>query len=75
MRTVHVDASYPQRQYFSFYDYEYYLDVNKQSALMPDTKPLVEGLQESYEWYCEHEDLVNKKPLMKYIDVTVQPSN
>lgn len=68
LRTVHVDASYPQRQYFSFYDYEYYLDVNKQSALMPDTKPLVEGLQESYEWYCEHEDLVNKKPLMKYID-------
>lgn len=68
LRTVHVDASYSQRQYFSFYDYEYYLDVNKQSALMPDTKPLVEGLQESYEWYCEHEDLVNKKPLMKYID-------
>jgi len=68
LRTVHVDASYPQRQYFSFHDYDYYLDVTKQRALMSDTKPLLEGLQESYEWYREHEDLVNKKPLMKYID-------
>lgn len=68
LRTVHVDASYPQRQYFSFHDYEYYLDVTKQSTLMPDTKPLLEGLQESYKWYREHENLVNKKPLRKYID-------
>ena len=68
LRTVHVDASHPQRQYFSFHDYDYYLDVTKQRALMPETKPLLEGLQESYDWYCEHEDLVNKKPLMKYID-------
>ena len=35
---------------------------------MPDTKPLLEGLQESFEWYCEHEELVNKKPFIKYID-------
>ena len=68
LRTVNVDASRPQRQYFSFYDYEYYLDVTKQNSLMPDIKPLLEGLQESYEWYREHENLVNKKPLMKYID-------
>lgn len=68
LRTVNVDASRPQRQYFSFYDYEYYLDVTKQEALMSDTKSLFEGLQESFEWYREHEDLVIKKPLMKYID-------
>jgi len=42
--------------------------VTKQRALMPETKPLLEGLQESYEWYRENENLVNKKPLMKYID-------
>ena len=35
---------------------------------MPDIKPLYEGLQESFEWYREHEDLVIKKPLIKYID-------
>lgn len=68
LRTVNVDASHPQRQYFSFYDYDYYLDVTKQKALMPDTKPLFEGLQESFEWYRKHEDLVIKKPLIKYID-------
>lgn len=68
LRTVSVDASHPQRQYFSFYDYEYYLDVTKQQALMPDTKSLFEGLQESFEWYRKHEDLVIKKPLIKYID-------
>ena len=68
LRTVNVDASHPQRQYFSFYDYDYYLDVTKQQALMPDIKPLYEGLQESFEWYREHEDLVIKKPLIKYID-------
>lgn len=68
LRTVNVDASYPQRQYFSFYDYDYYLDVTKQEALMPDTKSLFEGLQESFEWYRKHEDLVIKKPFIKYID-------
>ena len=68
LRTVNVDASYPQRQYFSFHDYDYYLDVEKQHALMPETKPLLEGLRESFEWYCKNEELVNKKPLIKYID-------
>lgn len=68
LHTVNVDASHPQRAYFSFYDYEYYLDVTKQEALMPETKSLYEGLQESYEWYREHEDAVNKKPLLEYID-------
>lgn len=68
LRTVNVDAGYPQRQYFSFHDYDYYLDVSKQRGLMMNTKPLLEGLRESYEWYRKNENLVNKKPLMKYID-------
>lgn len=66
--TVSVDASQPQRQYFCFHDYEYYLDVTKQMELMSETKPLFEGLQESFAWYREHSELVNKKPLMEYID-------
>lgn len=68
LRTINVDGSHPQRAYFSFYDYEYCLDVSKQEALMSETKPLYEGLQESYAWYRQHEDAVNKKPLFEYID-------
>lgn len=71
LHTISVDARHPQRQYFSFYDYEYYLDVAKQEALMPDTKSLFEGLQESYAWYREHSELVNKKPLLNYIDMEI----
>jgi len=66
--TVNVDESHLQRQYFCFHDYEYYLDVSKQDALMWETKPLLDGLRESFEWYGKHQELVNKKPLMKYID-------
>ena len=57
-----------QRDYFSFYDYAYQLDISKQKALMPEAKTLREGLRESYEWYRNHTDKVNKKPYMEYID-------
>lgn len=68
LKVINVDSSHAQRSYFPFYDYEYYLDVSKQTELMPDTKPLYDGLRESWQWYCEHSDLVNKKPFFKYID-------
>lgn len=57
-----------QRNYFSFYDYEYYLDVSKQYELMPDVKPLQEGLKEAFDWYVHNSDKVNKKPYLDYID-------
>lgn len=57
-----------QRNYFSFYDYEYYLDVSKQQELMKETKPLSEGLKEAYLWYKENKDKVSAKEYMKYID-------
>lgn len=65
---VNVYGDTEQRLYFSFYDYEYYLDVTKQYELMPQTKALEEGLREAFEWYVAHEDEVNKKPMMEYID-------
>ncbi|MBP3458248.1 MAG: NAD-dependent epimerase/dehydratase family protein [Lachnospiraceae bacterium] len=68
LKIKNVDGSYPQRSYFSFHDYEYRLDVSRQKELMPDTKPLADGLKESYEWYCGHLDFVNKKPYLDYID-------
>lgn len=57
-----------QRNFFSFYDYEYFLDVNKQYELMPETKPLIEGLQESFEWYICNKEKVIKKPFIEFID-------
>lgn len=65
---VNVYDDIEQRNYFSFYNYEYYLDVSKQVELMPETKPLDEGLKEAFEWYKDNTDKVNKKPLFDYID-------
>ncbi len=57
-----------QRLYFSFYDYEYALDVSAQKSLIPQTIPLEEGLRDSFEWYAQNRDKVNIKPLMEFID-------
>ncbi len=65
---VNVYEKIEQRNYFSFYDYEYYLDVQKQQEIYPDTIPLEEGLKESAEWYLSNEDAVNKKAYLSYID-------
>lgn len=57
-----------QRQYFPFYNYEYMLDVSRQMALLPEVTPLDEGLREALAWYTQHSALINKKPLLEYID-------
>lgn len=59
---------HPQRSFFCFHDYDYYLDVAKQTALMPDVKPLAEGLQESYQWFFQNQDSITRKPYWEYID-------
>lgn len=65
---INVYEDIEQRNYFSFYNYEYYLDVSRQYDLMPDVKPLKEGLKEAYEWYRNNKDKVSKKPFVEYID-------
>ncbi|MBQ6152299.1 MAG: NAD-dependent epimerase/dehydratase family protein [Ruminococcus sp.] len=66
---VYVDKSVPQRDYFCFYDYEYALDISKQSELMPDTVPLEKGLKEEFEWYIHNpKSVYYRKPYMEYID-------
>lgn len=66
---VSVGKEIPQRDYFCFYDYEYVLDVSKQTELMPDTFPLEQGLKEEFEWYRDYPDSIyNRKPYMEYID-------
>ena len=65
---VNVYDDIEQRNYFSFYNYEYYLDVQKQQEIYPDTISLEEGLKEAAEWYIRNESAVNKKPFLDYID-------
>ncbi|WMJ86024.1 NAD-dependent epimerase/dehydratase family protein [Anaerocolumna sp. MB42-C2] len=65
---MNVTAEHDQRNYFSFNNYEYKLDVTKQNKWMPETKPLKEGLVEAYSWYIDHCGEVNHKPYLKYID-------
>lgn len=64
----YVDGSVPQRSYFPFYDYDYTLDVTKQSELMPDTTDLYEGLCQSYERYKTGKDKIVRKPLLDFIE-------
>lgn len=68
LRTIYLDESHPQRSFFPFYDYAYELDVSAQTNLMPTTKPLKEGLRESYEWYMSHQNEVKKKPFFEYLE-------
>ena len=64
---VSVAADILQRSYFCFHDYDYYLDVSKQYALMPDGKPLEEGIGESFYWYTQNENKVGKRPYLSFI--------
>jgi len=70
-KTVSV-TGHPQRSFFPFHDYDYCLDISKQMTLMPDTKPLEAGLQESYAGFREHREEVNRKPLLEYIDKNIR---
>ncbi len=65
---VNVSENIEQRNYFSFYDYEYYLEVQKQQEIYLDTIPLETGLKEACEWYLANEDSVNRKAYFEYID-------
>lgn len=72
---VTVEGEIEQRNYFSFYDYEYRLDVSAQHKRMPDTKPMLEGLKESFEWYKNNTEKVNKKPYLDYIDKNLRQTD
>lgn len=65
---VNVYEDIEQRNYFSFYGYEYVLDVEKQYELLQDVTALEEGLQRAFDWYIGHQDEVWKRPYMEYIE-------
>lgn len=72
---VEVYQDINQRKYFSFYDYEYQLDVSRQGELISDTIPLEEGLKESWLWYRGHRDEVDRKGYIEYIDRSLAGQN
>lgn len=65
---AYVDKNIEQRNYFCFYNYEYYLDVQKQKQILPNTIPLAEGLQDAADRYSESNSEISKKDYIKYID-------
>lgn len=63
-----VEPNNEQRNFFPFYNYEYFLDVTKMLSLMPETKPLEVGLKQSYEWFEDNRGEVRRKPYFDYIE-------
>lgn len=68
LEIIHVYHHDRQRDYFSFHDYEYVLDIEKQKELLSTTKDLEEGLKESFDWYINHKDDVVRKQYIEFID-------
>lgn len=68
LEKVYVKNHENQRDYFSFYDYEYALDVTKQKQLLSEEKSLFEGLKESYEWYRSNSKDVLRKDYIQFIE-------
>lgn len=75
LHTVQVQNHPNQRDYFSFYAYEYRLDVTRQAALLPRTVDLQEGLCQSLAWYKAHPDGVARKPYLQFIDEHFAPDS
>ena len=67
LEKVYITNHNNQRDYFSFYDYEYSLDVSRQYELLEEQKDLFEGLKESYEWFKNNYDEVVKKNYINFI--------
>lgn len=67
LEKIYITNHNNQRDYFSFYDYEYSLDVSKQSELLTEEKDLFEGLKESFEWFKNNSNEVVKKDYINFI--------
>lgn len=65
---IEVFGEVNQRNYFSFYDYEFFLDVERQKKLLPDLTPIAISLKESYTWHENHVFDVKKRPFFDYIE-------
>ena len=63
----YVKPEINQRLYFPFRNYEYILDVTRQTQFMPDVKSLETGLKQSYDWYRNNRELIVRKDYLQYI--------
>ena len=64
---VNVSGEIEQRNYFPFYDYEYMLDVSRQSKIMPELLSLEKGLLCAYKWYKSNKNAVKPKNYFDFI--------
>lgn len=67
LNKVYVNEKHNQRNYFPFYDYEYYLDISQQNLYFKETVSMYDGLKESFEWYRNNQDKVIKRDYFSYI--------
>lgn len=72
LEIVNVSKDVQQRNYFPFYDYEYYLDVTKQKSILDNTTSLKVGLQKAYQWYKSNKEKVNRKNYFEFIGNELQ---
>ena len=68
LEKVYITNHSNQRDYFSFYNYEYSLDIIRQSKLLAKQKDLFEGLKESYESFKNNSNEIVKKEYIKFIE-------
>jgi len=68
LKKVYITHHNNQRDYFSFYDYNYSLNITEMQKIFPHQKDLYEGLTESYQWYQKHKEEVMKRPYAEFID-------
>lgn len=47
---------------------EYFLNVDEQSSLLENTKPLQQGIKEAFSWYKNNKTDVNRKPYNEFIE-------
>lgn len=73
LQKIYIQNYPEQRDYFSFYPYEYALDVTRQQYLLPQVVSLKQGLQASYAWYQKHPEDVKRKNYLEFIATHFHP--
>lgn len=69
------EKGYNEREFFPFYNYQYFLNVEKADKLKIEEIPLVEGLKRSLEWYQNFGHLVNKREYSAKSDEIIRAYN
>ncbi len=79
VEVIHFDNknfNYDSRDFFPFYEYEYYLDTNKLNNICKSKIDFKEGMKESFDWYQNYKEKVlvkehiyeNEKKILKLLE-------